>query len=107
MGSIMTAVAFIYKYRAIFLIYLAFVNLIAFILYGLDKFKAKRGKWRIPESRLIMSALIGGSLGALLGMQIFRHKTEHTKFVLTIPLTLTFHILIITAVIILSRYANF
>lgn len=106
MDILEAVVAFIVKYRLAFLIYLGVVNLIAFIMYAADKVKAKRGAWRIPEARLIGAAFIGGSLGAFLGMQLLRHKTQHTKFVLLVPLALTLHTLIIAAVIILSRYFN-
>lgn len=101
---LIAAAVFISRYRNAFFIYLAAVNLLAFILYALDKEKAKNGAWRIPESRLIGIAVIGGSLGALLGMQIMRHKTQHTKFVVTVPLALVCHTIIITAAVIFSRY---
>ena len=106
MDTLIAAAGFVLKHRFSFLIYPAAANLTAFILFATDKYKAKHGSWRIPESRLIGIALIGGSLGALLGMQLFRHKTQHTKFVLSIPLALTLHTLIIAAVIIISRYFN-
>lgn len=99
-----SAAEFVCLHRNAFFIYLAAVNLIAFILYALDKLRAKKGAWRIPESRLIGIAVIGGSLGALLGMQLLRHKTQHAKFVVTVPLALVFHTIIITAVVILTRY---
>ena len=56
------------------------MGLLAFILYGVDKYKAKKGKWRIPEAVLLCVGLLGGSLGALLGMYLFRHKTKHWYF---------------------------
>lgn len=67
------------------------LNLAAFVLYGLDKGKAKRGAWRIPEATLLLVALFG-PLGALLGMELFRHKTKHWKFKILVPLFLTLHI---------------
>lgn len=67
-------------------VYLAAVNLIAFIAYGVDKARARRGAWRIRERTLIMLALIGGALGAWLGMRAFHHKTKHRKFTVTVPL---------------------
>ena len=103
MDILKTIAGFIVEYRLAFLIYLCVINLAAFIMYAVDKAKAKRGAWRIPEARLIGIAFLGGSLGALLGMQIFRHKTQHVKFVLLVPLALTLHTLIIAAVIIISR----
>ena len=62
------------------LIYLAAINVAAFFLYGIDKWKAQRNKWRITEARLLRIALAGGSIGALLGMKIWHHKTLHNKF---------------------------
>ena len=67
------------------LYYLAAVNVLAFALMGIDKVKAKRGAWRIPEKVLFLSALIGGSIGAIAGMFVFRHKTKHLSFVLGLP----------------------
>jgi len=68
------------------------VNLLAFVLYGVDKGKAKRGAWRTPEWVLFLVALIGGSLGALLAMGVFRHKTLHKKFSVGVPLILTLQV---------------
>ena len=68
--------------------YLILMNLIAFALYGIDKRRAKQGAWRISEYTLLLAALLGGSLGALLGMRYFRHKTRHRKFRYGIPLIL-------------------
>ena len=56
------------------------INLVSFIFMGIDKQKAIKGKWRIPEKRLFLIALIGGSIGGILGMYVFRHKTRHRKF---------------------------
>ena len=72
--------------KQIAVIYLIIINLIAFALYGTDKSKAKRGKWRISEKTLIGIALIGGSVGAFLGMHAFRHKTRHWYFAWGFPL---------------------
>ena len=68
--------------------YLAAVNLVTFTAYGVDKAKARRGAWRVPEKTLFLLPLLGGSLGALLGMLTFRHKTKHWYFVWGIPLIL-------------------
>lgn len=68
------------------LVYLMLVNGVGLILMGWDKFMAKMGKTRIPEKSLFLIALIGGSIGVWLGMQIFRHKTRHAQFVIGIPL---------------------
>ena len=71
-----------------FLLYLLLINAVGFLLMRIDKRKAKRGRWRIPEATLMGVAAIGGSIGSLLGMYTFRHKTKHVKFTLGIPLIL-------------------
>ena len=69
-----------------YLIYwLVFINLFSFVLFGADKARAKKGAWRIPERTLILSAVLGGSVGAMAGMQMFRHKTRHRKFTIGLP----------------------
>ena len=68
--------------------YLAAVNLVTFTVYGVDKAKARRGAWRVPEKTLFLLPLLGGSIGALLGMRVFHHKTKHWYFVWGIPLIL-------------------
>lgn len=70
------------------LIYLLIINALGFLLMLLDKQKARKKKWRIPEATLMGIAAIGGSIGSLLGMYTFRHKTRHPKFTLGIPLIL-------------------
>ena len=72
----------------VLLVWLAAINLVTFAVYGIDKAKAKRGAWRVPEKTLFLLPLLGGSLGALLGMRVFRHKTKHWYFVWGIPLIL-------------------
>ena len=67
------------------LLYLLLINAIAFFLMLADKRKAKKNLWRIPEATLMLSAALGGSVGALIGMNMFRHKTRHLKFTLGIP----------------------
>ncbi len=74
------------------LFYLALINLIAFLLYGIDKWKSRHAKWRITEARLLTVALLGGSLGAFLGMKIWHHKTLHPRFRYGLPLILIFHL---------------
>lgn len=71
--------------------YIVMLNIIAFILYGIDKKRAIKDQWRISESKLMIIAFIGGSLGALLGMIVFHHKTKHYKFKILIPLFLMIH----------------
>ena len=67
-------------------IYLVAINAATFFVYGIDKWKARRSMWRIPEATLLGLAAIGGSIGAWLGMRAWRHKTMHKKFQLGIPL---------------------
>ncbi len=74
------------------LLYLLIVNAIAFLLMLADKRKAQKKLWRIPESTLLLSAAIGGSIGALAGMYTFRHKTKHLKFTLGVPAILILQI---------------
>ena len=66
--------------------YLLAINALSFILFGLDKYKAKKGKWRISEATLLMMAVIGGSIGAWTGMRLWHHKTMHKKFKYGIPI---------------------
>lgn len=80
-----------------FTIYLVFINILAFVLMGADKAKAKRNAWRIPEKTLFLSAILGGSIGAILGMQLFRHKTRHRSFVLGMPAILATQVVIALA----------
>jgi uncharacterized membrane protein YsdA (DUF1294 family) len=67
-------------------IIIAIINIVTFIIYGIDKYNAKKGRWRIPENSLIGLAIIGGSIGAYLGMRVWHHKTMHLKFKYGIPL---------------------
>ena len=66
--------------------YIFVVNLLAFCMYGVDKRKAMKNRWRIPETTLLGVAFIGGSIGAWAGMKTFRHKTKHWKFKILVPL---------------------
>ena len=70
----------------IILYYLLAVNIATFFLYGIDKYKAKKGRWRISEATLLMMAVIGGSIGAWAGMRLWHHKTMHKKFKYGIPI---------------------
>ena len=83
------------KFEYLFALYIVVVNIFAFILYGIDKFKSKNTKWRISERTLILSTLIGGSIGALLAIRIFRHKTKHKKFTIGVPFILVLQIAIL------------
>ena len=75
--------------------YLVIINIIAFIVYGIDKLKAKRGKWRIPEATLLFLTIIGGSIGAWCGVKVWHHKTLHKKFRYGIPLIIAIQIAMI------------
>ena len=66
-------------------LYFFIINLIGFLAMGIDKYKAQRELWRIPEGTLITIALIGGSIGAIIGMKCFRHKTKKLKFSVGLP----------------------
>ena len=77
------------------LYYFVCVNVLTFLVYGIDKWKARQGKWRISEATLLLFAVIGGSIGAWLGMRVWRHKTMHKKFKYGIPAILMIHIIII------------
>ena len=78
----------------------AVYNLVVFCVYGYDKRCAIKDKWRVPEKVLIGLALFGGSVGAYLGMTIFRHKTKHTKFTVLVPLFLLIHIVLVVWLVI-------
>lgn len=66
-------------------VWLIAINLVTFAVYGADKRRARRGAWRVPEKTLFLLPLLGGSIGALLGMRVFRHKTKHWYFVWGVP----------------------
>ena len=72
--------------------YLLALNAVAFIMYGIDKYKAKKAKWRIPEATLLLLDVLGGSIGAWMGMKVWHHKTMHKKFKYAIPAILLIQI---------------
>ena len=74
------------------------LNVLTFFVYGFDKYKAKRGSWRIPESTLLLLALLGGSIGAWFGMKVWHHKTLHKKFKYGIPLILLAQLVLIVLI---------
>lgn len=80
-------------------IYLAIINAVGFLFMLADKRKAKKKAWRIPEATLMGIAAIGGSLGGLLGMYAFRHKTKHPKFTIGIPVMLAIHIVVLVILV--------
>lgn len=73
-------------------LWLAGINLLALVLCGIDKWKARRDRWRIPEKTLFLSAILGGSVGLLVGMHLFRHKTKHKSFTIGVPLIFIFQL---------------
>lgn len=88
---------------SIAIIYLLIINLTAFIMYFSDKTRAIKHRWRIPEATLLFIAALGGSLGAFAAMKVFRHKTKHPKFYITVPLLVIFHIAVIIYVFLKLR----
>lgn len=88
--------------KCILTLYLVVINIAAFAMMGIDKKRAKKHKWRIPETRLFASALMGGGLGAVTGMYFFRHKTKHWYFVKGMPLIFFIHVVIACVI-----YRNF
>lgn len=80
------------------IIYLIIINIIAFLAMFIDKRKAKKDRWRIKESTLLILALIGGSIGAILGMYVFHHKTQKPRFYVGIPIIIVLQILLIIAI---------
>ena len=79
--------------NTLLIVYLLLINIAAFALFGADKRKARRGDWRISEKGLFLSAVLGGSLGAMIGMRLFHHKTKHWYFVIGIPAILVLQII--------------
>ena len=79
----------------ILIIYFVTINVATFLVYGVDKWKAKRSKWRITEAALLLLAVLGGSIGALLGMKVWHHKTMHKKFKYGIPLIIIVQVAVV------------
>ena len=77
------------------LYYLLAINALTFLLYGIDKYKAKKGRWRISEATLLTMAAIGGSIGAWAGMRTWHHKTMHKKFKYGIPVIIIMQIALV------------
>lgn len=75
--------------------YLFAINIVSFFLYGIDKYKAKKNKWRISEATLLMIAVIGGSIGAWVGMRLWHHKTMHKKFKYGIPVIMIMQVCLV------------
>lgn len=83
------------------LLYLLIINAVGFLLMLADKSKARRNRWRIPEATLMGVAALGGSIGSLLGMYTFRHKTRHLKFTMGIPVILALQIMAVLAILLI------
>ena len=101
MHSIITKQHNLMKHQLLYsiLIYWGAINIVTFFLYGIDKWKAKRSKWRIEESTLLWWAAAGGSIGALLGMKAWHHKTLHVKFKYGLPAILIAQIAVVGVVL--------
>ena len=77
------------------IIYLVIINILGFFAMGIDKWKAKRGNWRIPENTLFMFTILGGGIGTITGMYAFRHKTKKLKFTIGMPVILILEVLLV------------
>jgi len=86
--------------KLIFL-YLLTINAAGFLLMLIDKIKAKKNLWRIPEKTLFLTAIFGGSIGSLAGMYLFRHKTQHSTFTLGMPLILAVQVVAVVWIVVL------
>ena len=87
----------------IVLIYLVSINVVTFFMYGIDKWKAKKSRWRIRETALLGLAVLGGSIGAWLGMKVWHHKTQHKKFKYGVPAIITVQLALIVYFIISKK----
>ena len=88
----------------ILLIYLAAVNLLALLCFGIDKSRARRNRFRISEGSLLSLAVFGGCIGALLGMFVFHHKTAKPKFFIGVPVILVLQILVVVMILVLRPF---
>ena len=79
-------------------IYLLAINIIGFAMMGIDKSRARKRAWRIPEAHLFIVAIVGGSIGSIIGMQIFRHKTRHWYFTIGMPAILVVQVIAVVAI---------
>lgn len=91
---------FIVTYKLEIIVLVLLLNIISFFTYMIDKKKARKGKWRISESTLLMTSFLYGALGSLFAMKIFHHKTKKAKFYILVPLFLIFQIMSVVLVII-------
>ncbi len=82
------------------LTYYAVLSFLTFLLFGVDKWKARNHQWRIPETRLYLLSVLGGAAGAFIGMYLFRHNTQHAKFIWGIPFLLITHTVLLIYLIV-------
>ena len=82
----------------IILIYFVVINLVAFFLFGIDKWRARNNAWRISEAALFLVALLGGSVGAKIGMHVWHHKTQHLSFVIGIPMIILLQVVLFVVI---------
>ena len=87
------------EYQRIIIVYLLVINIATFFTYGIDKWKAKKSKWRIRETSLLALAVLGGSIGAWLGMKVWHHKTMHKKFKYGVPAILILQLALLAYII--------
>ena len=87
------------EYQRIIIIYLLVINIATFFTYGIDKWKAKKSKWRIRETSLLALSVLGGSIGAWLGMKVWHHKTMHKKFKYGVPAILILQLALLAYII--------
>ncbi|KMT23351.1 DUF1294 domain-containing protein [Clostridium cylindrosporum] len=81
--------------KELFIYYIAVINMISFLAMFIDKRKSIKHKWRISEAKLILLSIIGGSIGSILGMYMFRHKTKHIKFTLGVPIIIIVQLILL------------
>ena len=91
----------------IIILYVVAVNVVSFLMMGIDKRKAVKRAFRIPESTLFVLAIIGGSIGSIIGMHLFRHKTRHWYFLYGMPVILALQVILILAVLFSPIELNF
>ena len=82
----------------VILIYFVVINLVAFFLFGIDKWRARNNAWRISEAALFLVALLGGSVGAKIGMHVWHHKTQHLSFVIGIPMIILLQVVLFVVI---------
>lgn len=89
---------------SIFLYYLIIINIIGILIMGIDKRKAQKQQWRISEKTLFITALLGGSFGVRIGMELFRHKTKHKSFTIGIPLIFILQVILFFSIFYLIKF---